>query len=244
MDFRDSLDSEFRSMLTGEFADDALVRESFERVVHVRGIFDSTYLEVDPKNGATVASRKPRITVYEGDVPFEIVQGAIVTVGAKAYKVRDIQPDGLESASLYLDPAKASDTLNVSTFSDDAPDPAESTTVNAEANNADDEIVDDESVIEGAWVRAESDTFALDDLLIISGEGLFPASETIDISDPLEVAAEIIPASDRQQVEPTYSGDFTYSGALDYGATPQAGIDKAMTMTVTRLGVPTEEVVV
>jgi hypothetical protein len=241
MDFRDSLDADFRSMLTGEFAEEALVRASLETVVHVLGIFDETYLEVVPGTAATVASRKPRVTVFKGDVSFEIVQGAIVTVKGKSYRVRDIQSDGLGSASLYLDPAKAMDTQDISTFAEINPSPSESVLVNARAEALEDNILVDQSTVQGIGVRAENDVIALDDILIRTGDGLFPASENLVISDLSAVVSALLAASDRQWVEPTYSGDFTYSGALDYGATAQAGIDKAMTMTVTRLGVPTQE---
>ncbi len=175
--FRDSLDKEFRSMLSGEFADDAIVRASLEVVVRVRGIYDNTYLEIDPNTGATVASKKPRLTVFLGDVSFEVRQGHIVTVSGRAYRVRDIQPDGLGSASLYLDPAKAADTLDVSTFDDDGPDPSDSAAIDARADEIEDLSVEDSAEWEGIGSRDESDSLALDDLLLVEGAGTISAIE-------------------------------------------------------------------
>lgn len=238
--FPDSLANDFRTMLGGEFAEEALVRASPETVVHVRGIFDSTYLEIDPGTNATVASDKPRVTIFRNDVPFKIVQGTLVTVGGTAYRVRDIQPDGLGGASLYLDRAKPSETWNGADYADEAPEARERVAIDAASVAAEDERLDDESVVGGFAERLENDVIALDDLLVKTVNGLFPATETIEISDPF-VAGTAVPASDSQQVEPLYSGDFTYSGALDYGATLWPGIDKPMQLVIEDAGVLTEE---
>lgn len=238
--FPDSLANDFRTMLGGEFAEEALVRASPETVVRVRGIFDSTYLEIDPGTNATVASDKSRVTIFRKDVPFDIVQGTLVTVDGTAYRVRDIQPDGLGGASLYLDHAKPSETRDSADYTDGVLRANEDVAIDAARAAVENEQPNDASSLSGSGIRKESDAVALDDLLVKAGSGLFPSVETIAIADPL-VAGAAAPAGDSQQVEPRYSGDFTYSGALDYGATLQPGIDKPMQMAIEDAGVLTEE---
>jgi hypothetical protein len=58
------------------------------------GIFDETYLEVDPDTGASVMSQYPRVTIHDSNLPEGFSQGDQVTIKGKTYKARTIEPDG------------------------------------------------------------------------------------------------------------------------------------------------------
>ena len=102
MDFKAQKDSDFKSMINGEFADDMTITDG-ENTAEVKGIFDETYQEIDPETNAVVMSKKPRATLFLNDVAFKIKQGCGLAIRSKTYKVREIQPDGEGSATLYLE---------------------------------------------------------------------------------------------------------------------------------------------
>jgi hypothetical protein len=102
MDFKSKLGSDFKAMLAGEFAEDITISDGTD-TVSCKGIFDETYQQIDPDTNAVVMSNKPRVSLFFDDVAFKIKQGYIVGARSKTYKVREMQPDGEGSVTLYLE---------------------------------------------------------------------------------------------------------------------------------------------
>ena len=64
--FLADLDKETRSIIGGEFAETASF--TFPFTFDIEGIFDETYLEVDPETGVEVMSSNPRLTVAQSEL--------------------------------------------------------------------------------------------------------------------------------------------------------------------------------
>jgi hypothetical protein len=99
MSFRD----EFAAMIEGEFSENVtIVTENHS--VTIKALYSESYQEVDPETQAVVMSRKPVVSYFEDKVNFDVKVGTSrVTARNKSYRVRDIQPDGEGSVTLYLD---------------------------------------------------------------------------------------------------------------------------------------------
>jgi hypothetical protein len=102
MGFKDKIDSDFKEILNGEFAEEMTISDG-QTTISFKGIFDETYQQIDPETNAVIMSTKPRITLFLNDVEFKIKQGFAVAVRNKNYKVREKQLDGEGSVTLYLE---------------------------------------------------------------------------------------------------------------------------------------------
>lgn len=102
MSFRDVIEKDFDAMLTSEFSEEFTVTTGPDSVL-VQGVFDSSYQTVDPESNAIVMSTKPRVTFPRTRVPFQVHRRSTVTARGKTYQVREPQPDGEGSMTLYLD---------------------------------------------------------------------------------------------------------------------------------------------
>jgi hypothetical protein len=102
MDFKAQCNSDFKGILNGEFAEDLTISDG-QTTVNFKGIFDETYQQIDPDTNAVIMSKKPRVSLLLNDVAFKIKQGHTVGSRNKTYKVRELQPDGEGSITLYLD---------------------------------------------------------------------------------------------------------------------------------------------
>jgi hypothetical protein len=102
MDFKEKIGSDFKGMLNGEFAEEMTISDG-QTTINFKGIFDETYQQIDPDTNSVIMSTKPRITLFLNDVEFKIKQGFAVAIKNKNYKVREIQPDGEGSVTLYLE---------------------------------------------------------------------------------------------------------------------------------------------
>ena len=102
MNFKEAIGSDFKDILNGEFSEDLTISDGVTTVT-VKGLFDSTYQQIDPDTNAIVISSKPRATLFLNDVAFKLKQGLVVVIKGKTYKIREVQPDGEGSAVLYLE---------------------------------------------------------------------------------------------------------------------------------------------
>lgn len=64
----------------------------------VEGVYQASYVGLDPETGIQVRSTQPVVLVKRGDLlgdlPWDPKQGDTVVVRSTTYRVRDAQPDG------------------------------------------------------------------------------------------------------------------------------------------------------
>ncbi len=101
--FRELLDSDYREMIEGDFSESVTISDGAGQEASIRGLFEKSYLEVNPDTGAAVMSTKPRVSVWPSGIAFTIRQGHTVMAGGKSYRVRELQPDGQGCVVLYLE---------------------------------------------------------------------------------------------------------------------------------------------
>ena len=91
-------------MESGEFSEDiVLITDEYE--IETAGLFDESYLEVDPSTGARVMVNSPRASLYEKEIKAlvgEIQDGWHITCRGTTYRIIEPQPDGTGMIHLKL----------------------------------------------------------------------------------------------------------------------------------------------
>lgn len=59
-----------------------------------RGVFQASYVGLDPETGVEVRSTQPVLLLDQDDLPFRLQQHDEVEARGATYRVRDTQPDG------------------------------------------------------------------------------------------------------------------------------------------------------
>jgi hypothetical protein len=65
-----------------------------QSTAQVSGVFQASYVGLDPETGIQVRSTQPVVLVKRGDLPWDPKQGDTVVARSTTYRVRDAQPDG------------------------------------------------------------------------------------------------------------------------------------------------------
>lgn len=81
--------ADYKAMIEADFSESIILIST-----PVQGIFDETYVEVDPETGAAIMSRFPRVSFSSEVLPVGFVQGSSVVARGKTYKAKTIEKDG------------------------------------------------------------------------------------------------------------------------------------------------------
>lgn len=73
-----------------------------QSTAQVRGVFQASYVGLDPDSGVQVRSSQPVLLVDREELPWDPKQGDTVVVRSTTYRVRDAQPDGHTGRLLML----------------------------------------------------------------------------------------------------------------------------------------------
>ena len=65
-----------------------------QSTVQAKGVFQASYVGLDPETGVQVRSTQPIVLVNREQLPWDPKQGDTVEVRSTTYRVRDAQPDG------------------------------------------------------------------------------------------------------------------------------------------------------
>lgn len=101
MGFLESLETDFSDIIRADFSEPVTITQGL-LVTNTKGIFDETFLEIDPDTQAEVMSRNPRILIYQKNLSIEIKQGDLLFVRGKQYKAVKPQSDGQGSIQVKL----------------------------------------------------------------------------------------------------------------------------------------------
>lgn len=72
----------------------------------LRGVWDDTYLVVNPEDGVAVMSSDPQVGFRESDFKTKPQKGDVLQRRGKRYFVRAIEPDGQGGVTLILEKEK------------------------------------------------------------------------------------------------------------------------------------------
>lgn len=103
MDFRTLMQNDFKKVIAGEFSESVTVQNQGKTLsATIRAIVDDTFLTIDPSTNAQIMSTKPRATIIAADVPFVVKQGDFINMRGKTWTIKEPQPDGEGSITLYV----------------------------------------------------------------------------------------------------------------------------------------------
>lgn len=75
----------------------------------LKGVFQESYMAVDPRTGMPVNSAQPILGINRRDITIEPRKGDLITIRSTNYRIRDIQEDGHTGMSLLLQRTSARD---------------------------------------------------------------------------------------------------------------------------------------
>lgn len=98
-------DDETKEVLeSGEFSED-IILETDELEIETSGLFDETYMDIDPDTGAKIMVSNPRASLYENEIKElvdEIQEGWYIRCRGKRYRITEPQSDGAGLIHLKL----------------------------------------------------------------------------------------------------------------------------------------------
>lgn len=103
MNLKEQMDEDLSEAFfnTDEFAEDCTFRPISDEEYVVKGIFDAPHQEVTPGQ-ATVSSISLSVVVAEKSFRARPTRKDSITIRDKRYAIRDIQPDGVGTLTLFL----------------------------------------------------------------------------------------------------------------------------------------------
>ena len=102
-----------KNILAGEFSEPVTIvffDDPEEVTIDTTGIYDETYMEIDPETGAIVQSKNPRVTVFAREIEDaigreisdDIEEDWLVKARGKDFRIKSVQKDGTGVAHLPL----------------------------------------------------------------------------------------------------------------------------------------------
>lgn len=89
------------SLFTGVLGTAAIYTPAGGSPVEIRGMFNAAFLLVELKDGVSVESSRPVITIKTSDAPLA-KRGDSIAVNSATYSVRGVEPDGRGLTMLIL----------------------------------------------------------------------------------------------------------------------------------------------
>jgi len=98
-------DEETKSVLESSEFSEIITLITNEYEIETAGLFDLTYMEVDPSTGAKIMIDSPRASLYENEIKElvgEILDGWHIRCRGVRYRIVEPQPDGTGMIHLKL----------------------------------------------------------------------------------------------------------------------------------------------